>query len=277
MHHTTSNVSLAAASIYDSTQKAMDHSELFFELEDDENLANITNIEWLGETEEDAIYGGPNGYGIIAAPIGGPDGIITEVSEQKEGNGSVLAYALALPILLLLAAMLLLAKNKKKRKVKTKEQIFSARSFDNVLIGTGDPPDSFHEGMYHYMKNGNRYLSTNCPDCIETKMNGFFTDSDLETIAEHSIESESARSAYRKRCLVVPSKLGSKHSSVDVHHCTSARCPICIYRPDNVEFITKSQDFEMLQTDTLLSGVTKSEDFEMLQTDTLLAPGESEV
>jgi len=248
MHHITSDVSLAVASIFDSTQKAMDYSEIYFALEDDENPANFTNIEWLGETKQDAIYGGPNGNGMI--DIGGPNEITVEVSKQGEDEKSMLAYALSVPILILMGSVLLLAKKNVKRKMKTKEQLFAVRSFENVLIGTGDPPGSFHEGMYHYTRKGIRYLSTNCHDCIETKKNGFFTAGDLETITEHSLEEDYDQSAHRKIFFVSPSDtaLGVKHSSIDVHNCSSARCPICIYKPRDVEFISKSEVFHTLRS-----------------------------
>jgi hypothetical protein len=31
--------------------------------------------------------------------------------------------------------------------------------------------------------------------------------------------------------------LGVKHSSIDVHQCTSATCPICAYKPRDVSFV----------------------------------------
>lgn len=254
MHHETSDVRLAVASVYDSTQKAMDYSEIFFGLEDEESLVNITNIEWLGETEQDAINGGPNGYG----PNDGTNGtigngtIVVDVDESKEeeDENSMLAYALSVPILIVLAFALLLSKSKNKRKMKTKEQLFAARSFHNVLIGTGDHPNSFHEGMYHYTQHGVRYLSTNCQTCIETKKNGFYTAADLDTINENSVEDDNYDpSGHRKRFLVSPSHdaLGLKHSAIDVHNCSSARCPICVYKPQDVEFVCKSADFQTLR------------------------------
>lgn len=211
MHHETSDVSLAVASIYDSTQTAMDNSEIFFDLEDDGNTIDIINIEWLGETQQDAINGGPNGNGMVA--IGEPKAIISDVSEQEEEK-SIFAYALSIPILILMALALLLAKTKKKRRAMTKEQIFGHASFENVSIGIGDPPDSFHEG-------------TNCPDCI---------DGDCDNVS------------HRERVLVSPSvtALGIKHSSIDVHNCSSARCSSCTYKPRGVEFISKSEDFKMI-------------------------------
>jgi hypothetical protein len=148
-------------------------------------------------------------------------------------------------------------------------------------VGTGDPPRSFHEGMYHYTRHGARYLSTNCIDCAETRRSGFYTSANLETINEEghyeqsfedlslaytSTSDNSASSHHkfvgagqklygvgnnndngeeenpsdhRKRNWVQPSPiaLGRKHSSIDVHNCSSATCNICQYRPQNVAFV----------------------------------------
>ena len=282
MHHETSNISLAVASIYDSTQKSMDYSDEFFDLEDDQTLVNITNITWLGETEQEAANGGPNGYGVIvAAP---PNEVIVAVNEpqQEEDKRSLLAYALTVPLLLLLAALLLMKRRQVKRKLQTKDQFFWGM-FDDVLIGTGDHPDAFHEGMYHYSQYGVRYLSTNCKQCIETKKNGFFTADNLDTISEHSVETEGDFSAHRKKYLVHPNtlSLGAKHSLIDVHNCNSARCHICKYKPRNVEFISKIdenfevEDFEIevprcYEVPLRSAGTEVSEEVP-------LSPGESEV
>lgn len=49
-------------------------------------------------------------------------------------------------------------------------------------------------------------------------------------------------SDHRQRNLVSASEvgLGVKHSAIDVHQCTSARCSICNYKPKDVEFVHKS-------------------------------------
>ncbi len=232
MHHTTSDVSLAVASLYDSTEKAMDYSDLFFGIGKDDSLGSITNIQWIGENEEDILP-------IEEATIAPTPFLTEEVTNQssEEEKRSFLALALAIPILLVLASFLFLGKKKVKRKLVTKNA-FAWATYDDVLIGTGDHPNSFHEGMYHYSQYGVRYLSTNCKTCIETKRNGFFTDDDLQTISEESVGTDADHSTYRKRHLVNASStdLGAKHSSIDVHQCSSANCHICMYRPQNVEF-----------------------------------------
>ena len=280
MHHETSNVSLAVASIYDSTQKAMDYSEIFFDLENDQNLANITNITWLGETEEDAINGGPNGNGVVV--LGGPNEIIADPTEQDEDKRSLLAYALTVPLLLVLLALLLMKRKQVKRKLITEGPFVWGNLFDNVLIGTGDHPDSFHEGMYHYSQYGVRYLSTNCPQCIETKKNGFFTADNLDTISEHSVETDGDFSAHRKKFQVHPNSLslGCKHSAIDVHHCNSARCHICKYKPRELEFISRiDENFEVEDLEIEIPIPRSGENEQVFRSMTMdsLRSGESEV
>ena len=246
IHHMTSDISLATASIYDAVQLAMNNSDAIL-LDGNDEYENITNIEWLGETEEDAINGGPNGI----IPPGG----------DSSSRSFPVAYAVSIPLLILMALALFVARNKTRRKALTSAQALALESGNpDALVGTGDPPRSFHEGMYHYTRHGARYLSTNCPDCIETKRRGFFTESDLETIQEGNFESfeeislvatsksgaegdsEHDPSGHRKRNLVQASDtaLGVKHSSIDVHQCTSTTCPICTYRPADVSFVGNS-------------------------------------
>lgn len=246
MHHSTSDVRLAAASVLDSTQMAMDNSDIFLLSGDNPELSSIIDVKWLGVTEEEAINGGPNG---------------TDTQSRDNDNNLVpLAYAVALPMLLLTSVALLVARNRARRQVTTPDQMMDleATDIDFVRVGTGDPPRSFHEGLYHYTRHGARYLSTNCPECIETLNDGFFTINDLDTIVEgdkqesfedisvvevsSSNEKETIEhnsSYHRKRNLVIPSdsQLGVKHSSIDVHNCSSATCKICAYKPHSVSFM----------------------------------------
>lgn len=96
------------------------------------------------------------------------------------------------------------------------------------LVGTGDHPTSFHEGMYHYTRKGQRYLSTRCEECYETWKNGFLSDShNLGTIPEDGIYEDhflamNATSLKRQKLSGYNS-----WSTVDVHKCVSATCEIC--------------------------------------------------
>jgi len=64
------------------------------------------------------------------------------------------------------------------------------------------------------------------------------------SLARTSMKFESDRefSNHRKSNLVTPSEasLGARHSTVDVHQCNSARCKICNYKPQDVEFVHNS-------------------------------------
>mmetsp|Transcript_31044 Transcript_31044/g.75017 ORF Transcript_31044/g.75017 Transcript_31044/m.75017 type:complete len:507 (-) Transcript_31044:297-1817(-) len=278
VHQITSDISLVAASIWDATELVMAHSEEMLLNGDKAVFADITNVEWLGETEGDAICGGPNGT-------------VCNTDDRGADRATVpLAYAVTVPLLILLAFALLVQRNREQRDVMTPRQMLAldaAYAIENgdenpVYVGTGDPPRSFHEGMYHYTRHGARYLSTNCPDCAETRRSGFHTSSNLETISEeghneqdgyddmslvytntseysasgHRMkaigsgdnDNESAPenpSDHRKRNLVEPSDyaLGRKHSSIDVHQCSSATCNICAYKPQNVAFVGGTDDY----------------------------------
>ena len=279
VHHVTSDISLVAASIWDATEMVMTHSDEMLLNGDKDVFTDITNIEWLGETEGDAICGGPNGT-------------VCNTDDREANRTTVpLAYAVTVPLLILLAFALLVQRNREQREVMTSRQMLAldaAYAIENgdenpVYVGTGDPPRSFHEGMYHYTRHGARYLSTNCPDCAETRRSGFHTSSNLETISEEGhneqdgyddmslvytntseysasghrmkaiggsgdYDNESASenpSDHRKRNLVEPSgyALGKKHSSIDVHQCSSATCNICAYKPQNVAFVGGNDDY----------------------------------
>jgi hypothetical protein len=223
----------------------MDNSATML-LDGNDAYENITNIEWLGETMDDAINGGPNST-------------IARENEDSRRSGVPIAYAVSVPLLILMALALFVARNRTRREAMTSGQLVTTeKSNHEVLVGTGDPPRSFHEGMYHYTRHGARYLSTNCPDCIVTKRNGFFTDTDLETIQEGNFESfedislvntsasangkedsEHTLSGHRKHNLIsaLDTALGVRHSSIDVHQCTSSTCPICTYQPADISFV----------------------------------------
>lgn len=145
VHQATSNMSLVTASILDATEMAMTHSDTMILSDGPEN---IVNLQWLGETEEDAINGGPDGGG------GGGS------SSEARRSSVPVAYAVSVPLLVLLAFALLLVRNKTRRQVLTPEQMLALDSAtaagqgNTVYVGTGDPPRSFHEGMYHYTRHG---------------------------------------------------------------------------------------------------------------------------
>jgi len=226
MHHATSNVSLVVASIYDSTQKAMDYSENFILLTAEENVANITNIEWLGETEEDATIGRSNrnrGFGFAQAN--------TEVLVQDEDENNYFVILLLLLLLLLIAFALFVTKKRTKQNMKKRELFHVTQSFDDVNLQIGN-------------------LSTNDSFPPATDFDARAEKSfENQSTAEISLEKDDDYSSDRRCYLVTPSRsaLGTKHSLIDVHNCSSARCPVCTYQPRDVEFYSKSEDFGALR------------------------------
>ena len=237
--HQTDNLELAVASILDGIEEVMDSGELVLDLNDN----NVKKVTFLGETLEEVkagvVGGGTGGSGNEDLNQFESDVDFNELTEDKP---SILAYAV-IPMVVLLSFALLVAKNKSGRSVLSAGDLFKD---DYVITGTGDPPRSFHEGLYHYTRSGARYLSTNCRECAETRKMGFFTDDDLPTINEgqlydpanpcplseassDDLSSQESSSHRRRRILVLPSdkSLGKKHSSIDVHKCASATCRIC--------------------------------------------------
>jgi hypothetical protein len=235
MHHVTSDVSLAVASVYDSTQKTMDSGELFMLTKKDEDFFNVTNVKWLGETEHEAINAG---VVVITGGEKSVSAIVVGIQTGEDEKSTPIAYLVLIPLLVLLALILLFVGHQTRQKARLQEKLLVLESFDNEnLVGTGDPPGSFHEGLYHYTRNGARYLSTNCHECIETRKNGFLTECGDELDEIHFSERE--QSNRRKIDLVTASSsaLGMKHSSIDVHNCSSGACKICAHRPLDVQFV----------------------------------------
>jgi hypothetical protein len=114
----------------------------------------------------------------------------------------------------------------------------------SAMTGSGDPPGAFHEGLYHYMGDGTRYLSTNCLECMETRQNSFYTDDNLGTIPEDQIyedavfgqlfgaasshgPAEDEADSPRGRGGTFGSYLSHLMSGPNVHSCNSALCNRC--------------------------------------------------
>lgn len=246
MAHQTDGLQIIVASILDAIQEAMDGNVLIPDEECTAAICSVDKIRWLGTTIEEARAGGP-----IIAGGGDDDGTAIDRGagvEDDDDSGVIVAYA-AIPLILLLLLSYLI---KKKRRLLTAGGVLGDE--DYVRVGTGDPPKSFHEGMYHYTRSGARYLSTNCPDCEMTRRLGFANyDDDLPSLAEGRMYDPSKASSeddsdlqsydgstFRKMHQVQPSsnRLSLKHSSIDVHQCTSATCPICKYKPQDPSFIS---------------------------------------
>ena len=251
------------ASLLDAVQDSMDKDILL-----GNDIQHVSKVKWLGTTMEDAINGGPVGGSIGGAGSStGDEGTLdTGSTEDVNGESKVApndgdftlrtVFAVSIPLLLLMFLGFLLAKKKgrENRQALTvgQAQALASKSGNYKVYGTGDPPRSFHEGLYHYTRGGARYLSTCCPHCIETRRNGYFLDDILEdnlaTITEGeryppsyddiSMETEGSDSTNGIRLVSPNSKdLGARHCGIDVHNCSSATCAICKRRAENVAFI----------------------------------------
>ena len=120
--------------------------------------------------------------------------------------------------------------------------ILGAPTESRRIAGTGDPPGSFHEGLYHYMGDGTRYLSTNCRDCLETRRNSFYTDDNLGTIPEdeeyedaifgqsYYLDEEEDEEEEDERPYLGHLVGGRSVARPNVHVCNSALCDYCSNR-----------------------------------------------
>ena len=217
MAHKADDLDIIVASILDATQGAMDSGILIAE----EDKDRIHGISWLGETLEE-VDDALNGVDATDKDIGEIMPIVLaaeegEGSSDDDGNGILVVFAVGVPLLALLG--LAFFASKKNRNVAT-----AAPKPHYIITGTGDPPRSFHEGLYHYTRGGARYLSTNCVHCYETRRNGFFTLDGAESSDWCGLVSPSS------------TDLGARHSGMDVHECTSATCNICKFRADELQF-----------------------------------------
>jgi hypothetical protein len=249
------DVAIVVASILDASQELMENNML---LDDADTPKTVTKVQWLGETLEEAeAFGTDADDGDRGGVVDG--GVVAGVQNEEEPNannssGITTIFAVAVPLLVLIGFAFLMTRIRRQRTVMTPVELETGDQ--DVLVGTGDPPRSFHTGLYHYTQSGSRYLSTNCYLCAETRMSGFSTDGNLPTITEGRIfglnwtssegESyddfsldEAEDSVDPAMQLISPNSknLGGIHSGIDVHQCTSATCNICRFRGDEVAFL----------------------------------------
>lgn len=213
-------------------------------------ISNVAFLSYLGDTKKEALVeygggGGNTGSGITAA-LGGND------SGGSRPIGLVLGICVPLVAALLAAAIV-----KRKRSLADSAPAVwqdpnqTQPKTSGALVGTGDPPGSFHDGIYHYMKNGQRYLSTQCEKCLETKRNGIYSVEmfDSNTFAADKMKSilEFGTDDGGDILARADSSLGlsQHHMGIDVHKCQSALCKRCV--PDSpqttfVPVLSSTQD-----------------------------------
>ena len=112
----------------------------------------------------------------------------------------------------------------------------------------GDPPGSFHQGYYHYTRDGVRYLSQFCATCRETERQ-LALGHGLETISEDQQFFEGQNTLVTANS----KNLGGVHSTMNVHNCASATCQ-CRERDGDVAFtpipwIRKAQPSDITASD----------------------------
>jgi len=217
------------ASLRDGIEESMETDALL-----GSSIPTVNKVTYLGDSIEDALVVG----GTTAKDQIIPPGIIQTVDPNnnggaQRGSNSSLATKVTVPIFAAAAVAMLLLLFVKRRRAEDEDITLVGGELDSsdfVLVGTGDPPGSFHHGLHHYMRGGQRFLSTNCSACIETYRNSFqdglsSTDG-LPTIMEDEI------------LLAANSKdLGAPHMGMDVHNCSSATCKHCLYKNADVAFI----------------------------------------
>jgi len=185
--------------------------------DDDDDLPNVAFLAYAGDTYAQAFYPPPPPP-VVATNRGG-----VAATVQGGGQGLLVLIGVGVPIVTALA-LLAFVVARKKRETMTESAYATMMNSDYVLVGTGDPPGSFHEGLYHYMHRGKtRYLSTRCESCLETRRNSFYTDANLGTILEDR--------EYDEEIFVTRASskdLGKKTSTMDVRRCKSTTCDRCV-------------------------------------------------
>jgi hypothetical protein len=186
------------------------YEEVYF-YENSFNVTRNNTVDLNGTVTVNATNSTWNNTG----PVGGSRGIFGD----NTAGALVLLLGVGLPVTALLVMFAFLVQ--KRRRAMMTARDFGMLTSEFILVGTGDPPGSFHEGLYHYMPEGTRYLSTNCEGCLETRRNSFFTDHNLGPIPEDR--------EYEEDILISPNSkdLGRKACTMDVHRCSSGTCTRC--------------------------------------------------
>jgi LPXTG-motif cell wall-anchored protein len=218
----TDDLNNTIASILTKIEDAMTNDEL---LGDD--IPTVTNVTYIGTSQEEV----ENNSTIILPPILPPLNSIPETDADDDDNGNMI---IGLTASMAFLAFLFFLLWRKKRKVATTSR-FLAVADDGFkpLHGTGDPPGSFHYGIYHYFPTGEHYLSTNCHDCHETRDSGDYGGGGPPAITAVLSDDD-----YYGRLIAANSKdIGRGTSAMNVHRCTSSTCHLCLPSKNNVEIV----------------------------------------
>ena len=214
--------------------------------------SDMVVLSYLGNTAEDAVI-------FLASlskknnPAVGSIETVTNESPSEKKSPVAFVFVVGVPLLLALFLSMYVVRRRSLDK-HGMNTIQSWEEYDpstNILKGTGDPPDSYHDGLYHYMKHGQQqYLSTRCTLCLETRRNinsGMYTEalkcntgiSTLDKILPKQYRNKKSTGnsldeeydddeAYQLARARSDMKLGQYHMGMDVHVCQSATCVRCM-------------------------------------------------
>jgi hypothetical protein len=211
--HEVDNVDYLIASLRDHIEASMFDTAAF----NGPETPNVVFMTYLGDNSDEALYEASAAPSSSPSSSSSPTAAPTpEVVPTDNSVALIIGMTIPLVVGLIVAALFI----QKKRGTMTEVGYRDMMNSDFVLVGTGDHPTSFHEGLYHYMRDGTRYLSTRCEGCLETRKNSFYTDNNLGTIMEEE-EFEDVTG------------LGGKNSAMNVHKCRSALCNRCTTGPEN--------------------------------------------
>jgi hypothetical protein len=238
--HPTSTVSLAIDAIQNELQNVVTIAS-----QKDPTVTGVTVLSYLGNSaDEAAIFladltnKNDNDFGPIVA--------VTNESPSEGKSPVGFVFAVGIPLCLALLGSIFLIK-RRSRMINGVNAFQSWEDYDpttNVLKGTGDPPDSYHDGLYHYMHHGRqKYLSTRCALCLETKRNissamytaalkcptststfGNIIPKQYPNSKDEEYEDDEANQIAQARSDM---RLGQYHMGIDVHVCQSATCIRC--------------------------------------------------
>ena len=191
-------------SMLDEVADAMKNDKLL-----GEDIPNVTKVIYLRTSQED-VENADREQGIVGAGV---------VSGDDNIQGDNTAMIVGICASVLLVAILLLLVYRRNRNSNFLALADDGKGF-KPLPGTGDPPGSFHHGVYHYFRDGQSYLSTNCYECHETRM--------LSNRDYGCVEESASTDGYYDKLIRANSKdIGNGHSGMNVHRCASSTCHLC--------------------------------------------------
>ena len=206
----SNNLSGSIHDIRAGIRYAMDSDAFLDPNAKDPDYAAITKVVYLGDSEDDVLGFGTGGDKSVAGESGRSDIFVPILAASIVGTG-------------LIALLLLLMRRRRttmtQRQLDYGAAVAAASDDQSANSSMGDPVGSFHQGYYHYTKDGVRYLSQFCSTCRETERQ-LALGHGLETISEDEQYVEG-----RNHLVQADSKnLGKPFSTLDVHVCASATC-----------------------------------------------------